>query len=90
MLHTQSNHPGAPPTSTIPLTYDISFFSLLTWTPPGMSPNVHVQMQWPPVGIEAVGWDKRALVMSAVLAGSYFSANIAMVAKDPKVRTQPV
>lgn len=50
----------------------------------GMSPNVHVQMQWPPVGIEAVGWDKRALVMSAVLAGSYFSANIAMVAKDPK------
>ena len=51
-----------------------------------MSPNVHVQMQWPPVGIEAVGWDKRALVMSAVLAGSYYSANVAMVAKDSKVR----
>lgn len=53
-----------------------------------MSPNVHVQMQWPPVGIEAVGWDKRALVMSAVLAGSYYSANVAMVAKDQKVRSR--
>lgn len=51
-----------------------------------MSPNVNVQMQWPPVGIEAVGWDKRALVMSAVLAGSYYSANVAMVAKNPQVR----
>mmetsp|Transcript_31322 Transcript_31322/g.93508 ORF Transcript_31322/g.93508 Transcript_31322/m.93508 type:complete len:187 (+) Transcript_31322:1200-1760(+) len=51
----------------------------------GMSPNVNIQMQWPPVGIEAVGWDKRALVMSAVLAASYYSANVAMVAKDPKV-----
>mmetsp|Transcript_1874 Transcript_1874/g.4025 ORF Transcript_1874/g.4025 Transcript_1874/m.4025 type:complete len:383 (+) Transcript_1874:92-1240(+) len=51
----------------------------------GMSPNVSIQMQWPPVGIEAVGWDKRALVMSAVLAASYYSANVAMVAKDPKV-----
>lgn len=50
----------------------------------GMAPNVHVQMQWPPVGIEAVGWDKRALVMSAVLAASYYSANVAMVAKDQK------
>ena len=50
-----------------------------------MSPNVHIQMQWPPVGIEAVGWDRRALVMSAVLAASYYSANIAMVAKDQKV-----
>ncbi|GAX73296.1 hypothetical protein CEUSTIGMA_g750.t1 [Chlamydomonas eustigma] len=50
----------------------------------GMSPNVHIQMQWPPVGIEAVGWDKRALVMSAVLAGSYYSANVAMVARDQK------
>mmetsp|Transcript_16516 Transcript_16516/g.35719 ORF Transcript_16516/g.35719 Transcript_16516/m.35719 type:complete len:382 (-) Transcript_16516:367-1512(-) len=50
----------------------------------GMSPNVTIQMQWPPVGIEAVGWDKRALVMSAVLAASYYSANVAMVAKDPK------
>ena len=49
-----------------------------------MAPNVHVQMQWPPVGIEAVGWDKRALVMSAVLAASYYSANVAMVAKDQK------
>jgi cytochrome c oxidase subunit 3 len=49
-----------------------------------MSPNVNIQMQWPPVGLEAVGWDKRALVMSAVLAGSYYSANVAMVAKDPK------
>lgn len=43
-----------------------------------------MQMQWPPVGIEPVGWDKRALVMSAVLAASYYSANVAMVAKDPK------
>lgn len=51
----------------------------------GMSPSVHVQMQWPPVGIEPIGWDKRALVMSAVLAASYYSANVAMVAKDPKV-----
>ena len=50
-----------------------------------MSPNVHIQMQWPPVGIEAVSWDKRAMVMSAVLAGSYYSANVAMVAKDHKV-----
>lgn len=50
----------------------------------GIAPSVHVQMQWPPVGIEAVGWDKRALVMSAVLAASYYSANVAMVAKDPK------
>ncbi|KAG2483102.1 hypothetical protein HYH03_017996 [Edaphochlamys debaryana] len=51
----------------------------------GMSPSVSLQMQWPPVGIEAIGWDKRALVMSAVLAASYYSANVAMVAKDPKV-----
>lgn len=63
----------------------VLFFGLL-WSCVhlGMSPNVHVQMQWPPVGIEAVGWDKRALVMSAVLAGSYYSANVAMVAKDSK------
>mmetsp|Transcript_8103 Transcript_8103/g.21594 ORF Transcript_8103/g.21594 Transcript_8103/m.21594 type:complete len:393 (+) Transcript_8103:101-1279(+) len=51
----------------------------------GMSPNVWVQMQWPPVGIEAIGWEGRALVMSAVLAASYYSANVAVVAKDPKV-----
>ncbi|PNW84118.1 hypothetical protein CHLRE_04g221700v5 [Chlamydomonas reinhardtii] len=51
----------------------------------GMSPSVALQMQWPPVGIEPIGWDKRALVMSAVLAASYYSANVAMVAKDPKV-----
>nr|AAG17278.1 cytochrome c oxidase subunit III [Polytomella sp. Pringsheim 198.80]AAK82665.1 cytochrome c oxidase subunit III [Polytomella sp. Pringsheim 198.80] len=50
----------------------------------GISPSVHVQMQWPPVGVHAIGWDNRALVMSAVLAASYYSANIAMVAKDPK------
>lgn len=50
----------------------------------GNAPSVNLQMQWPPVGIEAVGWDKRALVMSAVLAASYYSANVAMVAKDPK------
>jgi cytochrome c oxidase subunit 3 len=50
-----------------------------------MSPNVWIQMQWPPVGIEAIGWEGRALVMSAVLAASYYSANVAMVAKDPKV-----
>lgn len=50
-----------------------------------MSPSVALQMQWPPVGIEPIGWDKRALVMSAVLAASYYSANVAMVAKDPKV-----
>eukprot|EP00967_Tisochrysis_lutea_P136341 scaffold243141_cov16-Tisochrysis_lutea.AAC.1 len=42
-------------------------------------------MQWPPVGIEAIGWEGRALVMSAVLAASYYSANVAVVAKDPKV-----
>jgi cytochrome c oxidase subunit 3 len=61
------------------------FFSLL-WSCVhlGMSPNVMVQMQWPPVGIEAVGWEGRALVMSGVLAASYYSANVAMVAKDPK------
>ncbi len=53
----------------------------------GMSPNVWVQMQWPPVGIEAIGWQGRAMVMSAVLAASYYSANVAVVAKDPKVRT---
>ncbi|GLC46869.1 hypothetical protein PLESTB_000665600 [Pleodorina starrii] len=51
----------------------------------GMSPSVALQMQWPPVGIEPIGWDKRALVMSAVLAASYYSANVAMVAKDPKM-----
>jgi len=51
----------------------------------GMSPNVWVQMQWPPVGIEAIGWEGRAVVMSAVLAASYYSANVALVAKDPKV-----
>ncbi|KAL6748047.1 cytochrome c oxidase subunit III domain-containing protein [Haematococcus lacustris] len=51
----------------------------------GMSPNVWIQMQWPPVGIDAIGWEGRALVMSAVLAASYYSANVAMVAKDPKV-----
>jgi len=51
----------------------------------GMSPSVWVQMQWPPVGIEAIGWEGRALVMSAVLAASYYSANVAVVAKDPKV-----
>lgn len=51
----------------------------------GMSPNVWVQMQWPPVGIDAIGWEGRALVMSAVLAASYYSANVALVAKDPKV-----
>lgn len=51
----------------------------------GIAPSVHVQMQWPPVGIEPVGWDKRALVMSAVLAASYYSANVAMVARDPKM-----
>lgn len=51
----------------------------------GMSPSVALQMQWPPVGIEAVGWEGRAMVMSAVLAASYYSANVAVVAKDPKV-----
>lgn len=51
----------------------------------GMAPNVYQQMQWPPVGIDAIGWEGRALVMSAVLAASYYSANVAMVAKDPKV-----
>lgn len=51
----------------------------------GMSPSVWVQMQWPPVGIDAIGWEGRALVMSAVLAASYYSANVAVVAKDPKV-----
>lgn len=50
----------------------------------GMSPNVWVQMQWPPVGIDAIGWEGRALVMSAVLAASYYSANVAVVAQDPK------
>ncbi|GFR41664.1 hypothetical protein Agub_g2406 [Astrephomene gubernaculifera] len=50
----------------------------------GMSPNTDLQCQWPPVGIEPIGWDKRALVMSAVLAASYYSANVAMVAKEPK------
>lgn len=62
------------------------FFALL-WSciHLGMAPNVQIQMQWPPVGIEAVGWDKRALVMSAVLAASYYSANVAMVSKDPKM-----
>ena len=54
----------------------------------GMSPNVFVQMQWPPVGIEAIGWEGRALVMSAVLAASYYSANVALVAKDPRVSMQ--
>lgn len=64
----------------------VLFFGLL-WSCVhlGMSPNVHVQMQWPPVGIEAIGWEGRAMVMSAVLAASYFSANVAMVSKDPKV-----
>ncbi len=38
----------------------------------GISPSVHLQMQWPPVGIEPIGWDKRALVMSAVLAASSY------------------
>jgi heme/copper-type cytochrome/quinol oxidase subunit 3 len=63
----------------------VLFFGLL-WSCVhlGMQPNVNIQMQWPPVGIEAVGWDKRALVMSAVLAGSYYSANVAMVAKDQR------
>lgn len=51
----------------------------------GLSPSVAVQMQWPPVGVIPVGWDKRALVMSVVLAASYYSANVAMVAKDPKM-----
>lgn len=50
----------------------------------GMSPSVAVQMQWPPVGIDAIGWEGRAMVMSAVLAASYYSANVAMVAKDPR------
>lgn len=50
----------------------------------GMSPNVWVQMQWPPVGIDAIGWEGRAMVMSAVLAASYYSANVAMVAQNPK------
>lgn len=63
------------------------FFFGLLWSciHLGMAPTVHVQMQWPPVGIIPVGWDKRALVMSAVLAASYYSANVAMVAKDPKI-----
>lgn len=51
----------------------------------GIAPSIHIQMQWPPVGIHAIGWDNRALVMSAVLAASYYSANVAMVAKDPKM-----
>lgn len=50
----------------------------------GISPNVTIQMQWPPVGVHPVGWDKRALVMSAVLAASYYSANVAMVATQHK------
>ncbi|MEW5318433.1 MAG: hypothetical protein WDW38_009655 [Sanguina aurantia] len=63
----------------------VLFFGLL-WSciHLGMAPTVHVQMQWPPVGVIPVGWDKRALVMSAVLAASYYSANVAMVAKDPR------
>ena len=44
-----------------------------------------LQMQWPPVGIHAIGYEGRALVMSAVLAASYYSANVAMVAREPKV-----
>jgi cytochrome c oxidase subunit 3 len=50
----------------------------------GIAPSVQVQMQWPPVGVHAIGWDGRALVMSAVLAASYYSANVAMVSKEPK------
>jgi cytochrome c oxidase subunit 3 len=58
------------------------FFGLL-WSciHVGMMPTVGVHMQWPPVGIAPIEWDKRALVMSAVLAASYFSANLAMYSK---------
>lgn len=51
----------------------------------GMSPSVWLQMQWPPVGIDAIGWEGRAMVMSAVLAASYYSANVAMVSNNPTV-----
>jgi len=50
----------------------------------GLTPSVALQMQWPPVGIHAIGYEGRALVMSAVLAASYYSANVAMVAREPK------
>ena len=53
--------------------------------PAGLTPSVALQMQWPPVGIHAIGYEGRALVMSAVLAASYYSANVAMVAREPKV-----
>lgn len=48
----------------------------------GMAPNVWLQLRWPPVGVEAVGWDKRALMMSIILASSYLTANIAQYAAD--------
>jgi cytochrome c oxidase subunit 3 len=48
----------------------------------GMQPTVHVMMQWPPVGVHAPEWDKRALAMSVVLAASYFTANLAMTNKN--------
>lgn len=69
----------------------VLFFGLL-WSCVhlGMSPNVWVQMQWPPVGVEAIGWEGRAVVMSMVLAASYYSANVALVAKDPKVGSSTV
>lgn len=48
----------------------------------GMSPNVWLQLRWPPVGIEAIGWDKRALMMSIILGASYLTANIAQYASN--------
>lgn len=68
---------------------EVMLFFAMLWSTihVGMQPNVHVMMQWPPVGIHAPQWDKRALAMSVVLAASYFTANLAVTSKPMLMAT---
>ena len=45
-------------------------------------PSVYLGNEWPPVGIIPVDWTRRPLLNSALLAASYFSANVAKYAME--------
>ena len=45
-------------------------------------PAVYLGNEWPPVGIIPVDWTRRPLLNSALLAASYFSANVAKYAME--------
>lgn len=58
---------------------EATFFLGLIWSAihTGLAPTIHVQLSWPPIGIEPICWYKRAFVMTFVLASSFCTANLA-------------